>query len=82
MTVNQRIGSRKMANSQSHIREIADKKTAYNKGRLYVYDTMSASWSWLVYRMPVCLYTNLKFLIIENGQDKYMQLTLSVDEFK
>ena len=35
MTVDYRIGSRKMANSQSHIREIADKKTAYNEGRLY-----------------------------------------------
>jgi len=25
-----------MANSQSHIREIADKKTAYNEGHLYL----------------------------------------------
>jgi len=30
ITVNQRIGSRKEAISGSHIREIADKKTAYN----------------------------------------------------
>ncbi len=29
MTVNYRIGSRKKAISGSHIREIADKKTAY-----------------------------------------------------
>jgi len=35
ITVNLRIGSRKMAISQSHIREIADKKTAYNEGSLY-----------------------------------------------
>jgi len=31
MTVKKRIGSRKMTNSQMHIREIADKKTAYNE---------------------------------------------------
>jgi len=35
ITINKRIGSRKKAISQSHIHEIADKKTAYNKGRLY-----------------------------------------------
>jgi len=35
MTVNKRIGSRKKAISGSHICEIADKKTAYNEGRLY-----------------------------------------------
>jgi hypothetical protein len=35
ITVNQRIGSRKEAISASHIREIADKKTAYNEGCLY-----------------------------------------------
>ncbi len=35
ITVNQRIGSRKEAISTSHIREIADKKTAYNEGCLY-----------------------------------------------
>ena len=29
--------SRKMTNSQSHIREIADKKTTYNEGRLYLH---------------------------------------------
>jgi hypothetical protein len=33
--VNQRIGSRKEAISGSQIREIADKKTAYNEGCLY-----------------------------------------------
>ena len=33
-TINWRIGSRKKAIFQSHIREIADKKTAYNEGRL------------------------------------------------
>ncbi len=32
---NQVIGSLKKANFQSHICEIADKKTAYNKARLY-----------------------------------------------
>jgi len=37
ITVNLRIGSRKMAISQSHIREIADKKVAYNEDRLYFY---------------------------------------------
>jgi len=36
MTVNLRIGSRKKAISGSHIRDIADKKTAYNEGRLYL----------------------------------------------
>jgi len=36
MTDNQRIGSRKKVISGSHIREIADKKTAYNEGRLYL----------------------------------------------
>jgi len=35
VTVNQRIGSTKEAISGSHIREIADKKTAYNEGCLY-----------------------------------------------
>ena len=35
MTVNWRIGSRKKAISGSHISKIADKKTAYNEGRLY-----------------------------------------------
>jgi len=35
ITVNQRIGSRKEAISALHIREIADKKTAYNEGCLY-----------------------------------------------
>jgi len=35
ITVNLRIGCRKMAISQSHIREITDKKAAYNEGRLY-----------------------------------------------
>jgi hypothetical protein len=33
--VNQRIGSRKEVISGSHIREIADEKTAYNVGCLY-----------------------------------------------
>ncbi len=33
--INQGIGSFKKANLQSHIREIADKKTAYNEVRLY-----------------------------------------------
>jgi len=33
--VNQRIGSRKEAISGSHVHKIADKKTAYNEGRLY-----------------------------------------------
>ncbi len=32
-TINWRIGSRKKAIFQSHICEIADKKTAYNQGR-------------------------------------------------
>ncbi len=36
ITVNLKIGSRKMAISQWHIRKIADKKVAYNEGRLYV----------------------------------------------
>jgi hypothetical protein len=35
-TINWRIGSGKKAIFQSHIHEIADKKTAYNKGRLYI----------------------------------------------
>jgi hypothetical protein len=35
ITVNQRIGSSKEAISGSHIREITDKKTAYNEGCLY-----------------------------------------------
>jgi len=34
ITVNQRIGSRKEAISGSNIREITDKKTAYNEGCL------------------------------------------------
>ncbi len=34
ITINKRIGSRKKAIFQLHIREIADKKTAYNEGRL------------------------------------------------
>jgi hypothetical protein len=37
VTVNQRIGSRKEAISGSNILEIADKKTAYNEGCLYLY---------------------------------------------
>jgi len=37
VTVNQRIGSRKEAISGSHILEIADKKTAYNEGCLYIH---------------------------------------------
>jgi len=36
VTVNQRIGSRKEAISGSHICKIADKKTAYNEGCLYI----------------------------------------------
>jgi len=36
VTVNQRIGSRKEVISGLHIREIADKKTAYNEGCLYI----------------------------------------------
>jgi hypothetical protein len=36
VTVNQRIGSRKEVISGSHISEIADKKTAYNEGCLYL----------------------------------------------
>ncbi len=35
ITVNQRIGYRKEAISGSHVREIADKKTAYNEVCLY-----------------------------------------------
>jgi len=35
ITVNQRVGSRKEAIPESHICEIADKKTAYNKDCLY-----------------------------------------------
>jgi hypothetical protein len=35
ITVNQRIGYRKGAISGSHIRKIADKKTAFNEGCLY-----------------------------------------------
>ncbi len=34
IAVNLRIGSRKTAISQSHIRKIADKKAAYSEGRL------------------------------------------------
>jgi len=34
-TVNYRIGSRKRAISQSHIPKVADKKIAFNKGRLH-----------------------------------------------
>jgi len=34
--VNQRIGYRKEVISGSHIRKIEDKKTAYNKGCLYI----------------------------------------------
>jgi len=40
MTVNKRIGSRKKGISGLHIRKIADKKTAYNEGRLYWKITM------------------------------------------
>ncbi len=36
VTVNQRIGSRKEAISGLHMREIADKKTTYNEGCLYL----------------------------------------------
>jgi len=36
ITKKYRIGSRKMAIFQLHMREIADKKTAYNEGRLYL----------------------------------------------
>ncbi len=36
ITLNQRIGSRKEAISGSHIHKIADKKTAYNEGCLYL----------------------------------------------
>jgi len=36
ITVNLWIGSRKMAISQLHIHEIADKKAAYNEGHLYL----------------------------------------------
>ena len=35
ITVNKRIGSRKKDIFESHIREFADKKTAYNEGCLY-----------------------------------------------
>jgi len=35
ITKNKRIGSRKKPFFQSHIREITDKKTAYNEGHLY-----------------------------------------------
>jgi len=35
ITKKYRMGSRKMAIFQSHICKIADKKTAYNEGRLY-----------------------------------------------
>ncbi len=35
ITVNLRIGSRKMAIFQLHIQKITDKKAAYNEGRLY-----------------------------------------------
>ena len=38
ITVNLRIGSRKMAISKSHMHEIADKKVAYNEGLLYLID--------------------------------------------
>ncbi len=37
MTANWRIGSRKKDDSQSQIREIADKKTAYNEVCLYTH---------------------------------------------
>jgi len=40
ITVNQTIGSRKEAISGSHIREMADKKTAYNEGCQYIYFTL------------------------------------------
>jgi hypothetical protein len=36
ITINWRIGSRKKDIFQSHICKIADKKTAYNEGRLYI----------------------------------------------
>ncbi len=38
ITVNKRIGSRKKAIFQLHIREFADKNTAYNEGRLYAFN--------------------------------------------
>jgi hypothetical protein len=36
ITIKERIGSIKKDHSQSHIREFADKKTAYNEVRLYI----------------------------------------------
>jgi len=48
ITVTLRIGSRKKAIFQPHIREFTDKKKAFNKGRLYL---------WMVFQL---LKTKLK----------------------
>ena len=59
MTAYWSIGSRKMANSQSNIRKIANKKTSYNEGRLYskynyneseegLWYTVVKMWFWLI----------------------------------
>ncbi len=45
MTVNWRIGSRKKDNSQSKIRKIADKKTAYNE--VCLYKKLLKSWDFI-----------------------------------
>jgi len=51
-TVNQRIGSRKEAISGSHIRKIADKKTAYNEGCLYSSNNQTYSFHLTVLSPP------------------------------
>ena len=70
MTVNYRIGSRKVANSQSHIREIGDKRTAYNEGRLYLF---------FLFCLFLNIYYSLTFLNYLHTFSYYLNIqTLSV----
>ncbi len=60
-TINQRIGSRKKAIFQSHLREIADKKTAYNEGRLYLQFSSDAPHSLLI--IQICIHVIINFSV-------------------
>jgi hypothetical protein len=60
------IGSRKKTISVSHIGKIADKKTSYNEGHLYLLSFSSMLFNSIILPNPSIIKRNEKKLIIKN----------------
>jgi hypothetical protein len=72
-TINWRIGSRKKAIFQLHIGKIADKKTAYNEGRLYsnvVFSTLFSLWNIIEYLAELDTQNNVDMRILKEPSEE------------